>query len=299
MATDGLDARRVAAAATEKIDETVDAAAGAVDRAIDEATGVPTDDGEIESFTHDGASVIAERRGCLGIRTLVLIHGIGMGRKVFADLSLRAEEDALVVAIDLPGYGEAPEPPRTPTIERTADLVAAYLRHLGRGPVILLGHSMGTQVVTEVVVRHPGTVSHLVLVAPTVDRHHRHALTQLMRLGRDLLGESAKVLLLGAREYRAGPNLRRKMRAMLVHRPEHAYPRIDLPTLVIRGELDVVVPQEWFEEVVAAIPDASSFVVEGHHHETLIRDGRARGHRDPPDGCARRDEASGLDREAD
>ncbi len=301
MATDGLDARRVAAAATEKIDETVDAAAGAIDRAIDEATGVPTDDGEIESFTHDGASVIAERRGdASASRTLVLIHGIGMGRKVFADLSLRAEEDALVVAIDLPGYGEAPEPPRTPTIERTADLVAAYLRHLGRGPAILLGHSMGTQVVTEVVVRHPGTVSHLVLVAPTVDRHHRHALTQLMRLGRDLLGESAKVLLLGAREYlRAGPHLRRKMRAMLVHRPEHAYPRIDLPTLVIRGELDVVVPQEWFEEVVAAIPDASSFVVEGHHHETLIRDAEPAGTEIRRWLRARRDEASGLDREAD
>ena len=301
MATDGLDARRVAAAATEKIDETVDAAAGAIDRAIDEATGVPTDDGEIESFTHDGASVIAERRGdASASRTLVLIHGIGMGRKAFADLSLRAEEDALVVAIDLPGYGEAPEPPRTPTIERTADLVAAYLRHLGRGPAILLGHSMGTQVVTEVVVRHPGTVSHLVLVAPTVDRHHRHALTQLMRLGRDLLGESAKVLLLGAREYlRAGPHLRRKMRAMLVHRPEHAYPRIDLPTLVIRGELDVVVPQEWFEEVVAAIPDASSFVVEGHHHETLIRDAEPAGTEIRRWLRARRDEASGLDREAD
>jgi hypothetical protein len=67
------------------------------------------------------------------------------------------------------------------------------------------------------------------------------------------------------------------MRAMLVHRPEHAYPRIDVPTLVIRGELDVVVPQEWFEEVVAAIPDASSFVVEGHHHETLIRDAEPAG----------------------
>jgi pimeloyl-ACP methyl ester carboxylesterase len=116
MATDGLDAPRRGGSNRE--DRRDGGCRGdAVDRAIDEATGVPTDDGEIESFTHDGASVIAERRGCLGIRTLVLIHGIGMGRKVFADLSLRAEEDALVVAIDLPGYGEAPEPPRTPTID--------------------------------------------------------------------------------------------------------------------------------------------------------------------------------------
>lgn len=259
------------AAAT--VDEIVDQATDAVDRRIDELTDVPVDDGEIEEFTHDGSTLIAERRGdATASATIVLVHGIGMGRKVFADLSRRLEGDALVVSVDLPGYGDAPEPARTPAIERVADLVAAYLRHLGRGPVILLGHSMGTQVVTEVAVRHPETVARLVLVAPTVDRHHRKALTQLWRLGRDLFGESGKVLLLGAREYvRAGPHLRRKMKAMLVHRPEHSYPRIAAPTLVIRGEFDVVVPQAWTDEVVAAIPDATAFVVEGHHHETLIR----------------------------
>ena len=259
------------AAAT--VDEIVDQATDAVDRRIDELTDVPVDDGEIEEFAYDGSTLIAERRGdATASATIVLVHGIGMGRKVFADLSRRLEGDALVVSVDLPGYGDAPEPARTPAIERVADLVAAYLRHLGRGPVILLGHSMGTQVVTEVAVRHPETVARLVLVAPTVDRHHRKALTQLWRLGRDLFGESGKVLLLGAREYvRAGPHLRRKMKAMLVHRPEHSYPRIAAPTLVIRGEFDVVVPQAWTDEVVAAIPDATAFVVEGHHHETLIR----------------------------
>lgn len=260
-------------AAPETPADAVDAVVDAVDRAIDEITGVPTDDGRIEVFADAGASLIAERRGDpQAALTVVLIHGIGMGRKVFGDLVLHLQDHALVVAVDLPGYGDAPEPPRTPTMERMADLVAAYLRHLDRGPVVLLGHSMGTQVATEVAVRHPDTVGRLVLVAPTVDRHHRRALRQLWRLGRDLWGESPKVLLLGAREYvRAGPHLRRKMRAMLAHRPEHAFPRIAAPTLVVRGEFDVVVPAPWFDEVVAAIPDARPFVIEGHRHETLIR----------------------------
>jgi len=251
----------------------VDDATAAIDDALDELTGIPTDDGRIEEFSSDGATVIAERRGDgAAARTIVLIHGIGMGRKVFADLSRRLEPDSLVVALDLPGYGDAPEPPRTPTMERLADLVAAYLRHLDRGPVILLGHSMGTQVAAEVAARHPAAVARLVLVAPTVDRRRRRAPTQLWRLVRDLWGESGKVVLVGAREYlRAGPNLRRKVRAMLAHRPEHAYPRVAAPTLVIRGEKDVVVPRSWFDEVVAALPDATAFTVADHHHETLIR----------------------------
>lgn len=195
-----------------------------------------------------------------------------MGRKVFADLTRRLEDDALVVSLDLPGYGDAPEPPRTPTMERLGDLVAAYIRHLARGPVILVGHSMGTQVTTEAAVRHPETVRRLVLVAPTVDRHHRRALTQAARLAGDLRGESFRVLLLGGREYlRAGPHLRRKMHAMLVHRPEDAYPRVAAATLVIRGENDRVSPTAWCDEVCALLPDAESTVIEGHGHETLIR----------------------------
>ncbi|MFT3797259.1 alpha/beta fold hydrolase [Microbacterium sp.] len=248
-------------------ESTLDAAA----RAIADLAGGP--EGVIEEFAYDGAGIVAERHGDPAARrTFVLLHGIGMGRKVFADLVRRLRDDACVVALDLPGYGEAPEPPRTPTIPRIADLVAAYLRHLDRGPVVLLGHSMGTQVAVEVATRHPETVHRLVLVAPTVDRRRRRAATQLARLGRDLLGESPKVLLLGTREYlRAGPHLRHKLRAMLAHRPEDAYPRIAVPTLLVRGELDLVVPQPWFDEVAAAVPDAVSFVVEGHHHETLIR----------------------------
>jgi len=248
--------------------------ADAVDTAIDELTGVPTDDGDIERFTAAGMTLLAEARGAEDAPvTFLLLHGIGMGRKVFADLARRLHPHGRVIAIDQPGYGEAPEPPRTPTIERSADLVGAYLRKIDRGPVVLIGHSMGTQVATEVAVRHPATVSHLVLVAPTVDRHHRTAGAQLVRLGVDLLDESPKVLLLGAREYlRAGPHLGRKVRAMLTHRPEDSYPRIAAPTLVLRGGRDRVSTREWCDEVVRSIPGARAAEIDGHGHETLIRD---------------------------
>jgi pimeloyl-ACP methyl ester carboxylesterase len=255
-------------------DDPLERVAQAVDDAIDELTGVPTEDGDVESFTAHGMTLVAEARGSdASATTFVLLHGIGMGRKVFADLVERLQPHGRVIAIDQPGYGEAPEPPRTPAIERSADLVAAYLRHIRRGPVVLLGHSMGTQVATEVAVRHAATVGHLVLVAPTVDVRHRRALSQLARLAWDLLGESPRVLLLGAREYlRAGPHLRRKMRAMLSHRPEDAYPRVAAPTLVVRGERDRVSTRWWTDAVASAIPGSRTFDVLGHGHETLIRD---------------------------
>lgn len=274
------------ATSAEQIADAVDAASDdlaqaaeelveAADRMVDEIAGAP-DEGAISHFDHAGARLIVEEHGPdadgHGDTVYLLVHGIGMGRKVFGDLTRLLARDAGVIAIDQPGYGESPEPPRTPTMERTADLVAAFIRERIGRPVVLIGHSMGSQVATEVAVRHPDLLDRLVLAAPTVDRAARSALRQLLRLGRDLQGESFKVLVLGTREYvRAGPNLRRKMRAMLVHRPEDSYPRIGVPTLVLRGENDLVCPREWCAFVAASIPDARLVEVEGHGHETMIR----------------------------
>lgn len=236
---------------------------------------LPTDP-ERYDFSYRGATVSVEEQG-EGPRVFVLIHGIGMGRTVFADLVGKLRTHGRVIALDQPGYGEAPEPQRTPTMERTADLVAALLterrlRSSGR-EIVVAGHSMGSQVATELAVRHPHLVDRLVLVAPTVDAVARTAHQQLLRLGRDLLAESPRVFAVGAREYvRAGPNLRRKMHAMLAHRPEDSYPRVTAPTLVIRGSEDRVCPRDWCARVTGAIPGAVLEEIEGHGHETMIRD---------------------------
>ena len=208
-----------------------------------------------------------------GQTTFVLIHGIGMGRSVFADLTRHLVAHGRVVAIDLPGYGEAPEPPRTLTIERNADVVAALLAERGYADVTLIGHSMGAQIAVEVAVRHPGLVNRIVLAGPTVDPAARRAAAQLGRLARDVAVESPLVWARGAREYfRAGPNLRMKMRAMGTHRVEGVLTRVTVPALVLRGADDIVAPREWCETVAGLLPHASFVEIPDHGHETMIRD---------------------------
>lgn len=233
---------------------------------------------EIASFAHAGATLIAETTGpapAPGAPTYVLIHGIGMGRSIFADLALHLTHraPARIIAIDLPGYGEAPEPTRVLTMERTADLIAAYLRSRAVERAVIVGHSMGTQVAVEVAARHPEVVERVVLIAPTVDRRERTAALQVLRLAQDLAVESPRVIVMGAREYlRAGPHLRAKFRAMLIHRPETTYPRVLAPTLVLRGENDYVCSPAWCRFVTASLHDGRLAEVPGHGHETMIRD---------------------------
>ena len=264
--------------AADTVSEAADAvteAAGAVTEAADELVDRLADaavSGRVSRFEHAGATLIVEEFG-QGEPLFVLIHGIGMGRKVFADLVTRLEGHGRVWTMDLPGYGESPEPPRTPTMERMADLVAALLRDRAESGAVVIGHSMGTQVATELAVRHPDLVRALVLAAPTVDQSARRGIRQLARMARDLPHENLRVFLLGGREYlRAGPHLRRKMHAMLVHYPEDAYPRVTAPSLVLRGGRDPVSPHAWCARVADLVPGARLAELDGHGHETLIRD---------------------------
>lgn len=231
-----------------------------------------SDESVVAEFEYDGSALVTETYQGTD-RTFVIVHGIGMGRGVFGDLVDELGPHGKIVAVDLPGYGDAPEPPRTPSIERMADTVAKCVEEMALGEVILIGHSMGTQVVTEIAARHPGLANAIVLVAPTVDDEHRKPLVQFSRLMRDISGESIKVMFLGAREYlRAGPNLGMKMKAMLVHRPEDSYGKVNIPALVLRGEDDIVCPRGWCMRVADMLPQGEYQEVPERRHETLIKD---------------------------
>lgn len=221
-------------------------------------------------FEHGGATLIAESFGEAG-PTFLLLHGIGMGRSVYLDVVQRLR--GRVVALDLPGFGEAPEPDRTLTMERHADLIAAYLRHVGEEPVVVIGHSMGSQIAAELAARHPSLVAGVVLAGPTVNKAARNVAAQARYLLTDLVGERPLVIWRGAREYlRGGPHLIRKIRATVVHEPEDAYARIDRPVLVLRGEDDPLAPMSWCREIIDAIPGADLQVIPDHGHGTLISD---------------------------
>jgi pimeloyl-ACP methyl ester carboxylesterase len=230
----------------------------------------------VERFSHAGATLVSEESGT-GRVLFVLVHGIGMGRSVFADLGELLNTHGRVVAVDLPGYGETPEPGRVLSIEENADVVAAYVRDLLTGErdsvqVVILGHSMGAQVAMEAAARHPDVVDRIVLIGPTVDPDARTALRQLWRLTRDITPESPRVIAVGAREYlRAGPRILAKVNAMLAHHSEDTAPRVPVPALVVRGEKDLVVPPAWAQRLTAAMPDARLREVDGHGHETMIR----------------------------
>lgn len=82
-------------------------------------------------------------------RTFLLVHGIGMGISYFAQLSSELESYGRVVAIDLPGFGDAAEPEAAMTMAQMGALLIEFVEEEKLDRPVLVGHSMGTQVVAE------------------------------------------------------------------------------------------------------------------------------------------------------
>jgi Predicted hydrolases or acyltransferases (alpha/beta hydrolase superfamily) len=224
-------------------------------------------------FERSGRVMVYTRSGVPSGTVFVLVHGIGMGHRVFRDVAEKLGRAGAVIAVDLPGFGDSPEPPTALDMPASGDFLAEFAASLPVRDPVLVGHSMGTQVVVEALVRHPSLSRRAVLIAPTVNAVERAAWRQALRMVQDLAFESPKVLFLGMIQYtKAGPRwFVRKLRQMLDHRVEDVLPHLRAETLVLRGENDRVCPRDWVAGVADLIPNAQMREIPGRGHEAMIR----------------------------
>jgi pimeloyl-ACP methyl ester carboxylesterase len=104
-----------------------------------------------------------------GAEPALLVHGLGGSANNWTDLAglLRSRLD--VEAIDLPGHGQSgPAPDRDYSQRALTRTVIGYLETSGRGPVHLVGNSMGGAIALSVASRRPDLVRTLSLVSPAV-----------------------------------------------------------------------------------------------------------------------------------
>lgn len=97
-------------------------------------------------------------------RLLLVLHGLlGSSRNWQSAGVALAEKGYRVVALDLRNHGSSPWADDCSYPAMAADVIA-FLEQQKRGPVHLLGHSMGGKVAMRVAVERPDLVSHLTVV---------------------------------------------------------------------------------------------------------------------------------------
>jgi pimeloyl-ACP methyl ester carboxylesterase len=204
-----------------------------------------------------------------GGRPFVLVHGIGVSSRYYHPTAAELAKLGTVFLVDLPGYGSAPDPHRDVSIVDHAGVLAKFLAAEGIDRPILVGHSMGTQVVSRLAFDYPNVTDRLVLIAPTMDPDARRFFTAAARLMRDsILHEPAAVKALNLVDYlfRCGiPYFLRQVPHLLDDRIEDRLPELDVKALVMRGEKDVISPEGWSRRVAGLMKDADYATVPGPH----------------------------------
>jgi pimeloyl-ACP methyl ester carboxylesterase len=224
-----------------------------VDVPPDDATtdGLPPRRGQPDTWRVDVESlafrVLASRRDSARRPAIVLVHGIGVSHRYLSRLHDVFAQERDVYSIDLPGFAGLPKPGRDVDVPSMADALGSLIESMKVGPVVLVGHSMGTQWVVEASLQRPAMATDVVIMGPVADASHRSMVAQSVALAADTLGETPSVNAIVLTDYlRCGvPWYLMQLRHMLEYRLEDRVPELSVPLLVVRGSRDPIAGLEW------------------------------------------------------
>jgi pimeloyl-ACP methyl ester carboxylesterase len=238
--------------------------------------------------------------------TIVLLHGQPDSSASFwplrRELADRLPAGVQILAPDRPGYGAN----LLPATDYAGNVrwLQGWLKQIEAGPVVLVGHSWAGGVAVLAAAEPAPSLTGLVLLASIGPRCllpidpvlGAPLLGELIaystqRLGGPLLRRRARSVILGSvaasdRDYAAASGLAMRwrpvwrsflleQRALLRELPEinAALAAIAVPTAVISGAEDSVIPIRTPAALLAGVADATGFQVEGAGHDLQLRQG--------------------------
>jgi pimeloyl-ACP methyl ester carboxylesterase len=228
---------------------------------------------------------------------IVFVHGLGGSWQNWLEQLPGFAAEHRCVAFDLPGFGASPRPDDEISISGYGALVHSLLGKLGIDRSVVVGNSMGGFIACELAVQHPETVERLVLISAagiSSEQLHRRPLLTGARMGTlvaEWIGSRADrlasrprartLLLSGIFRHPAqlpAPLVAEQMRgsgkpgfidafdALMSYRIRDRLEEISVPTLVVWGTSDRLVPLKDADEFVGLIPEAEKVVFDDTGH---------------------------------
>lgn len=202
--------------------------------------------------------------------TIVFLHGYG-GQATQWRYQVRAFADThRCIALDLRGHGHADKPASTYSMaELVHDLEGALEALHVPQRFILAGHSFGGAIAAEYALAHPERVEKLILVATAMKFRIYLWARLLLRLPVAVLRPIGKVI---RRALAAPPHVLKPLHDNAIARWDggRVFPRLSVPTLVIRGHGDRVFAQAEFAWVARLIPGAEEVDVGVSGHMVML-----------------------------
>lgn len=218
---------------------------------------------------------------------LILIHGLGMSSALWIHQMPIFSQQFHTVAVDLRGFGQSSRPDRAGAyaIDILTEDIAELIRQLELERCHVLGTSMGGFIGQALALAHPNLCRSLILchTAPRMSIPADVLARRVEALGNMPLEKYAEIVIEQACSTDASQELRTWVAGLIVRNDKRTYTRvmteglrdfdvsaeigkIRIPTLVITGEHDQVLPKDGGEEIARLIPGAMLVEIEGVGH---------------------------------
>jgi pimeloyl-ACP methyl ester carboxylesterase len=228
-------------------------------------------------------------------RHILFIHGLGSSSDRWLDIPEALSRYHHAIALDLPGFGGSDAPQMEYTINRFREFVLDFMRALGidDDKITLIGHSLGGYIAAEIAIQNRNCVNKLVLIdssgmlkKPTalleeyLDAATSASPDKVKRVFEQLAAQKWRVLPIVVEMF----NKRLKEVPGAKHAFESAYrnststqigldrlKQIEgLPTLIIWGRNDTLIPVEHSKLFKQAIQNAYLEIIEDAGHAPFV-----------------------------
>jgi len=191
------------------------------------------------------------------------VHGFGLSGRYLLPTAERLADEFHTLVPDLPGFGRSGRAPGQLDVPDLANAAARFLDARGVEKATLVGNSMGCPVICEFAHRYPDRIERAVLVSPAGGLHNQPLARAVGQLGLDGGREPVKLVGVATPDYlRFGiPSTFKLFKALTQYPTLQRLLELKLPTLVVLGERDPLLPGAARVQEVASQSDSHVLIV--------------------------------------
>ena len=222
--------------------------------------------------------------------TLLLLHGLGASAERWEDVIPLFAKKFKVIVPDLIGFGYSDKPMIDYTTDYFAEFISKFLNEVGVKKPNIIGSSLGGQIAAEFTINHNMDVGKLVLVSPSgIMKHSTPALDAYISAALYPNNDSAlnafqtmscmndvnEKTISGFVERMQLPNAKMAFMSTLLGLSNskvitEKLQLITIPTLIVWGENDPVIPIEYAQSFVSGINDCRFYKMTGCGHVPYV-----------------------------
>jgi len=236
--------------------------------------------------TPAGTSYLVQGEGA----PVVLIHGVGLDKSMWGGQLVGLSPAYQVIAYDMLGHGDSSLPGEDASLKDYADQLRELLDHLGLEKALVLGFSMGGLVARAFALHHPQYLNGLVILNSVFNRTDEqrsgvmartlevakkgpaaNVETALKRWFSEEYAASSPAQISAVRDTVLGNDHQGYLKTYQLFASEDNYmadqlSEIQVPTLVMTGELDPGSTPQMARDMAERIPNAEAVVIPNERH---------------------------------